>query len=75
MTIFLAGLIGDVAAHDGAGGLVLIVWGHNGENLIRAEGATRDEAWGRAVEQARTLRTWIFSTRIHFAASEGLVPA
>ena len=47
--------IGDVAAPDGAGGLSWLVWGSNGENLIRAEGATRDEAWGRAVEQARAL--------------------
>jgi hypothetical protein len=47
--------IGDVAAHDGAGGLAWIVWGSSGENLIRAEGATRDQAWGRAVEQAREL--------------------
>jgi hypothetical protein len=47
--------IGDFAAHDGAGGLIWLVWGSNGENLIRAEGATRDEAWARAVEQARSL--------------------
>jgi hypothetical protein len=47
--------IGDVAFHNGAGGLSFLVWGSNGENLSRAEGATRDEAWGRAVEQARML--------------------
>jgi hypothetical protein len=47
--------IGDVAAHDGAGGMLWIVSGSNGENLIRAEGSTRAEAWVRAVEQARTL--------------------
>ena len=47
--------IGDVAYHDGAGGLVWLVSGSNGENLIRAEGATRDEAWDQAVEQARAL--------------------
>jgi hypothetical protein len=28
---------------------------NSGENLIRAEGTTRAEAWGWAVEQARTL--------------------
>jgi hypothetical protein len=47
--------IGDVGFHDGAGGLFWIVSGSNGENLIRAEGATRAGAWGRAVEQARGL--------------------
>lgn len=30
-----------------------VVSGHNGENLIRAEGKTAREAWWRAVEQAR----------------------
>ena len=49
--------IGDMAAHDGAGGLAWIVWGSNGENLIRAEGATGDEAWAGAVEQARALQS------------------
>jgi hypothetical protein len=47
--------IGDAAFHDGAGGLSWLVWGSNGENLIRVEGATRAEAWGRAVTQARGL--------------------
>jgi hypothetical protein len=47
--------IGDIAAHDGAGGLSWLVWGSNDENLIRSEGATRDEAWDRVVEQARAL--------------------
>ena len=47
--------IGDAAFRDGAGGLSWLVWGSNGENLIRAVGTTRDEAWGRAVEQARAL--------------------
>jgi hypothetical protein len=47
--------IGDVGFHDGAGGLLWIVSGSNGENLIRAEGSTRAEAWIRAVEQARSL--------------------
>jgi hypothetical protein len=49
--------VGDAAFHDGAGGLSWLVWGSNGENLIRAEGATRDEAWGRAIGQARWLGT------------------
>jgi hypothetical protein len=47
--------IGYVAFHDGAAGIVWIVSRSNGENLIRAEGATRAEASDRAVEQARTL--------------------
>jgi hypothetical protein len=47
--------IGDVAFHDGAGGLSWLVSGSNGENLIRAEGMTRNEAWAGAVEQARVL--------------------
>jgi hypothetical protein len=47
--------IGDTAFHDGAGGIAWLVSGSNGENLIRAEGASRDEAWARAVEQARAL--------------------
>ena len=47
--------IGDAAFHDGRGGLSWLVWGSNGENLIRAEGPTRDEAWARAVERAREL--------------------
>ena len=37
--------IGDIAFH-GPAGVVWLVWGSNGENLIRAEAATRDEAWG-----------------------------
>jgi hypothetical protein len=44
--------IGDVVFHDGAGGRTWIVSGSNGEDLIQAEGATRAEAWGRAVDQA-----------------------
>jgi hypothetical protein len=47
--------IGDAAFHDGAGGLLWLVSGANGENLIRAEGSTRSEAWGRALDQARGL--------------------
>jgi hypothetical protein len=47
--------IGDAAVAVEGGGLVWVVSGHNGENLIRAEGPTRDEAWVRAVEQARGL--------------------
>jgi hypothetical protein len=47
--------IGDVAFRDDEGRLVWLVSGSNGENLIRAEGATRDEAWGRAIDQARAL--------------------
>lgn len=47
--------VGDVAAGDGAGALVWFVFGSNGENLIRAEGATRSGAWARAIDQARSL--------------------
>jgi hypothetical protein len=43
--------IGDTAFQVGDG-LVWLVTGSNGENLIRAEGATRAEAWHRGVEQA-----------------------
>ena len=46
--------IGD-AAFVGPAGRVWVVSGHNGENLIRAEGATAAEAWGRAAEQARAV--------------------
>jgi hypothetical protein len=45
--------IGDAAFVGELGERVWIVSGHNGENLIRAEGATQGEAWRRAVEQAR----------------------
>lgn len=45
--------IGDAAFVGASGERVWIVSGHNGENLIRAEGTTQDEAWRRAVEQAR----------------------
>jgi hypothetical protein len=46
---------GDTAFLGADSGIVWLVSGRNGENLIRAEGATRDEAWHRAVEQARSL--------------------
>ena len=39
----------------GPAGLVWVVSGSNGENRIRAEGATAAEAWQRAEEQARAL--------------------
>ena len=45
--------VGDTAFHDVAGGgLVHVVIGSNGENMIRAEGATCREAWRRALDQA-----------------------
>ena len=46
--------IGDIAFH-GSTGVVWLVWGSNGENLIRAEGATRAEAWWRALEQVKAV--------------------
>jgi hypothetical protein len=33
-------------------GVAWCVYGRNGENIIRAAGRTRDEAWAAAVEQA-----------------------
>jgi hypothetical protein len=47
--------IGDTAFNGGSGGLTWLVWGSNGENVIRAEGVTQDEAWGRTVEMTREL--------------------
>jgi hypothetical protein len=43
--------IGDTTFSDGDG-LVWLITGLNGENCIRAEGATQAEAWHKAVEQA-----------------------
>ena len=34
-------------------GVAWLVFGHNGENLIRAEGRTLGEVWDAAVGQAR----------------------
>jgi hypothetical protein len=45
--------IGDTAFSTESGGLAWVVSGSNGEDLIRAEGPTRDVAWRRAVERAR----------------------
>jgi hypothetical protein len=47
--------IGSTAFHSTGGGLVWLVSGLNGENLIRAEGATETEAWVEAVGQARAV--------------------
>jgi hypothetical protein len=47
--------IGDTAFRLDDGRLVWLVSGQNGENLIRAEGATSAETWLAAVEQARLL--------------------
>jgi hypothetical protein len=47
--------IGNIAAMTPQG-LDWLVWGNNGENLIRAEGRTRDEAWQNAEMQAMGLR-------------------
>jgi hypothetical protein len=46
--------IGDAAFRLDDGRIVWLVSGQNGENLIRAEGATAAEAWLAAVEQAST---------------------
>ena len=45
--------IGDAAFVGESGEHVWVVYGHTGENLIRAEGATQDKAWRRAVEQVK----------------------
>ncbi|SIN69983.1 hypothetical protein SAMN05444166_0224 [Singulisphaera sp. GP187] len=47
--------IGDAAFVGESGERVWVVSGYNGENLIRADGATQAEAWHRAIEQARVL--------------------
>ena len=44
--------IGDTALYVKGGGFVHVVIGSNGEDLIRAEGATGVEAWRRAFDQA-----------------------
>jgi hypothetical protein len=44
--------VGDTAFYVAGGGLVHVVIGSNGENQIRAEGATCREAWRRALDQA-----------------------
>ena len=46
--------IGETAVH-GPAGIVWIVSGTNGENVIEARGASQTEAWARAVEQARAV--------------------
>jgi hypothetical protein len=47
--------IGDTAFVGLDGSRRWLVSGSNGENLIRAEGATKDEAWRMALEQARAV--------------------
>lgn len=47
--------IGDAALAGLDGRRTWIVSGSNGENLIRAEGATEAEAWRQALEQARAV--------------------
>ena len=46
---------GDVAFHDGVGGLVWLVSGRNGANRLVTRRATCAEAWRRAVEQAKAV--------------------
>jgi hypothetical protein len=46
--------IGDIAGWT-PGGPFWLVWGSNGENLIRSEGKTRDVAWRDAEMQALAL--------------------
>lgn len=47
--------LGVTAFHATGGGLAWAVSGRNGENLMRAEGATQGEAWGAAECEARAL--------------------
>jgi hypothetical protein len=47
--------MGSTAFAGPTGHTWLLVYGRNGENQVRAEGATEVEAWQRAVEQAREL--------------------
>ena len=47
--------IGSTAFASASGDLVWAVDGWNGENVIRADGATEAEAWRAAIEQARGL--------------------
>ena len=47
--------IGSTAFAGEGRGLVWLVTGLNGENVIRAEGATEAEAWVEAVGQARAV--------------------
>jgi hypothetical protein len=56
--------IGSTAFGSTAGGLVWVVSGVNGENGIRAEGATEGEAWRGPLEQARTLGMLGASSRV-----------
>jgi hypothetical protein len=44
--------IGDVALRGESGGLVWIVLGRRGSDLLMVSGATRPEAWRRALDQA-----------------------
>jgi hypothetical protein len=44
--------IGDVALRGEGGGLVWIVLGRRGSDLLMVSGATRLEAWRRALDQA-----------------------
>jgi hypothetical protein len=43
------------ASFAGAAGACWQVYGRNGENLLRAEGATQAEIWWRAVLQAEAV--------------------
>src|SRR5689334_19960144 len=67
--------VGDVAFEAEGGGLVWVVSGSNGENLIHASGPTPAVAWHRAAEQARApgvLRLWLAVMRQAPAGSEGI---
>jgi hypothetical protein len=44
--------VGEVATLTRAGRKLWLVTGTNGENAIRAEGTSQDEAWHQACEQA-----------------------
>jgi hypothetical protein len=47
--------VGEVGVLTADGRQLVVVTGSNGENAIRGQAETVDEAWWRAVEQARSL--------------------
>ena len=52
--------MGDTAFHDVEdGGQVWVVTGTNGENMIRADGATCSEAWRRALDSRTSYTRWL----------------
>jgi hypothetical protein len=61
--------IGETAFAAVDGSRVWVVSGHNGENQIRAEGASALEAWQEAARQAREVGMVIGCARILWACA------